>query len=58
MENYPFGEYFSVGSQLYIFPDGKIFLNGYYGDIKDNSVFTDGNYVVINSNAYIEDEGN
>ncbi len=52
-ENYPFGQYFYFGSQLYIFPDGKICLNNYYGDIKDNSVFTDGNYVVINANAYI-----
>jgi len=52
-ENYPFGQYFNFRSQFYIFPDGKIKLDSYYGDIKDNSVFTDGNYVVINSNAYI-----
>lgn len=55
-ENYPFGQYFYFDSELYIFPDGKIQINNYYGDIKDNSVFTDGNYVVINSIAYIENE--
>ena len=55
-DEYPFGE-FSLQHTLYrIFPDNKIyiFLIGGLYDIKENTIFTDGNYIAIDVSKYDE----
>ncbi len=61
-DKYPFGRLYSTYYQcyFYIFPDGKILINGVYSDIVTKpqiSIITDGKYVVINGNVYPFEEG-
>lgn len=56
-DKYPFGRLYSTyhESYFYIFPDGKICVQGVYRDIVTApkiSIFTDGKYVVIDGNIY------
>ncbi len=55
-DEYPFGEFSLQHSFYRIFPDNKIyiFLIGGLYDIKENTIFTDGNYIAIDESKYYE----